>query len=97
MNNLSIEVGRVVISTAGRDKSNVFIITKIIDKEYVYIADGDLRILAVPKKKKIKHLDLRPEVLENIKEKLLNSKKVFDAELKSAIKSLKYGEVEKGD
>ena len=97
MNNLSIEVGRVVISTAGRDKNKVFIITNIIDKEYVYIADGDLRILAVPKKKKIKHLDLKPEVLENIREKLLNGKKVFDAELKSAIKSLKYGEVEKGD
>ncbi|MEZ4357567.1 MAG: KOW domain-containing RNA-binding protein [Eubacteriales bacterium] len=97
MSNLSIEVGRVVVSTAGRDKNKVFIITKIVDKEYVYIADGDLRILAVPKKKKIKHLDLKPEVLDNIKEKLMNSKKVFDAELKSAIKSLEYGEVKKGD
>lgn len=97
MNNLSIEIGRVVISTAGRDKNKVFIITDIIDKEYVYIADGDLRILTVPKKKKIKHLDLKPEVLENIQEKLLNGKKVFDAELKSAIKSLNYGEVKKGD
>lgn len=85
-----IEVGRVVFSKAGRDNGKYFIIVDIIDDQYVNIADGSLRRLSSPKKKKIKHLDIKPEVLEGIKEKLTNNKKVFDAELRSALRSLKY-------
>ncbi len=88
--NSPVEVGRVVFSRAGRDKGKYYIIVDIIDEQYVNISDGDLRRLASPKKKKIKHLDMKPEVLENIKEKLQNGKKVFDAELRSAIKALRY-------
>lgn len=85
-----VEVGRVVFSKAGRDKGKYFIIVDIIDEQYVHISDGDLRRLSCPKKKKLKHLDIKPEVLEGIRDKLLNGKKVFDAELRSAIRALRY-------
>ena len=85
-----VEVGRVVFSKAGRDKGKYFIIVDIIDDQYVNISDGDLRRLANPKRKKAKHLDMKPEVLEGIKEKILNGKKVFDAELRSALRALRY-------
>lgn len=88
--NSPVEVGRVVFSRAGRDKGKYFIIVDIIDEQYVNISDGDLRRLASPKKKKTKHLEMKPEVLENIKEKLQTGRKVFDAELRSAIKALRY-------
>lgn len=87
MVSLSAEVGRIVVSEAGRDKGSVFIIIEIVDDKNVLIADGDIRRLAAPKKKKIKHLSLKAEVLEIIALKLKEGKKVFDAELRNAIKS----------
>jgi len=81
------EVGGVAVSSAGRDKGRTFMILSIIDEQYVYIADGDLRKLGAPKKKKLRHLKLCPDVLSGIAEKLMAGTKVFDAELRSAIRS----------
>ncbi|MGI5918094.1 MAG: RNA-binding protein [Christensenellales bacterium] len=85
----SVEVGRVVESKAGRDKGRLLIITGIVDEQYVTIADGDLRVLERPKKKKLKHLRLRPQILSSIAEKLASGTKVFDAELRSALRAIK--------
>ena len=85
----SVEVGRVAESIAGRDKGRLFVIISIIDGQYVTIADGDLRILDRPKKKKLRHLRLRPEILQPIAEKLGGGLKVFDAEIRSALRALR--------
>ena len=45
-------LGDVVCSTAGRDAQRYFVIVEIIDEQYVRIADGALRKLSSPKKKK---------------------------------------------
>ncbi len=82
-----VEIGRLALSTAGRDKGRIFMILDIIDEQYVYIVDGELRTKERPKKKKLKHLKLYPEVLPVIVEKLKEGKKVFDAEIRSAIRS----------
>jgi ribosomal protein L14E/L6E/L27E len=84
-----VEIGRLALSTAGRDKERIFMILDIIDKQYVHIVDGDLRTKDRPKKKKLKHLKLYPEVLSGIAEKLKEGTKVFDAEIRSAIRSSK--------
>jgi ribosomal protein L14E/L6E/L27E len=81
-----VEKGRLAISTAGRDKGKIFMILDIIDEQYVYIVDGDLRTKDRPKKKKLKHLKLCPVVLEGIAEKLKEGVRVFDAEIRSAIR-----------
>jgi len=83
------EVGRVAVSTAGRDKDRYFVIVGIIDSNYVYIVDGDLRTKDRPKKKKLRHLKLCPYVLDGIAGKLKGGAKVFDAEIRSAIRSCK--------
>jgi ribosomal protein L14E/L6E/L27E len=83
-----VQVGRIAISKAGRDTGRVFVILEVIDTHYVYIVDGDLRKLERPKKKKLKHLKMTQNVLENIAQKLMNGTKVFDAEIRSAIRSL---------
>lgn len=51
------KTGDFVISKSGRDKGRIFMVVNIIDEAYVYIADGSLRKLENPKKKKIKHLE----------------------------------------
>jgi ribosomal protein L14E/L6E/L27E len=85
------ETGRLAISTAGRDKGKIFMILDIIDKQYVYIVDGGLRTKDRPKKKKLKHLKLCSEVLSGIADKLREGARVFDAEIRSAIRQSACG------
>lgn len=85
----TVKLGSVVISTAGRDSGRSFMVVGILDNTYVYIADGNLRRLAKPKKKKLKHVALTPHMLEGIGNKLEEGKKVFDAEIRSALLNLK--------
>jgi large subunit ribosomal protein L14e len=56
MTQVPIAVGRVVRSKAGRDKGRFFLVVGVADEEHLLIADGDLRKLEKPKKKKLKHL-----------------------------------------
>ena len=48
-------IGRIVLSTAGRDRDRYFVIVGEYDGTYVQIADGRLRHMDSPKKKKLKH------------------------------------------
>lgn len=81
-----IGIGTVVLSVCGRDKGRYFIVCKKPDNDYVYIADGALRKLSKPKKKKIKHVTVTYDKLETIGKKIEESKKVFDSELKGALR-----------
>ena len=90
MNQTEYSLGAVVYSKMGRDKGRYFAVVEVIDESFVTIADGDLRRLANPKKKKIKHLMLKPEKLTNIAVKLESGQKIFDSELRSALDSLGY-------
>jgi len=81
-----ITVGSIVYSRAGRDEGRYYMVTAILDDSYVSIADGSVRKLAKPKKKKIKHLKNTGEVLDNIAGKLLTSAKIYDAEIFSALR-----------
>lgn len=80
-----IELGTICYSKSGRDKGRYYAVVGIIDDQYVLIADGMLRKLSKPKKKKLKHLRMKPIILDTIGGKLKEGKKVFDAELKSAL------------
>lgn len=51
------EVGMLAKSKAGHDKGHVYVITKE-DDAYVYLADGTIRTLEKPKKKKKKHVQV---------------------------------------
>ena len=53
---MDITKGSLVYSRAGRDKGSLFI---VIDKEgdWVYLADGNLRRVEKPKKKRLKHIN----------------------------------------
>ncbi len=80
-----IKLGCVVYSKQGRDKGKYFAVVKV-EEDFVYIADGELRPLKKAKKKNIKHIKATGAVLECIAEKLLLNKKIYDAELRSALR-----------
>ena len=72
MERLTMIPGRVVLSTQGRDEGRYFIILKVIDDNFVLMADGLTRKVAPPKKKKVKHLRMKPIVVEVDGDKLPN-------------------------
>lgn len=82
-----MELGQIVYSIRGRDSGRFYVVVEKVDSDFVKIADGKLRRVKSPKLKKIKHLKTRGEVLEKISEKLKSNVQVFDAELKSALRS----------
>lgn len=85
-----LEVGRVVLAKAGRDKGKAFIVIGRLDQEYVLIANGVGRAIDKPKKKKVKHLKARPEIDQEIATKLKGGDKVLDAQLRKSLKSMGY-------
>ncbi len=89
MINDMLHIGSVVLSVRGRDKGNYFTVVALVD-DIVYIADGDKHKLSSPKKKNIKHVRGCGETLDGIADKFALNKKVFDSELRSALR--RYGE-----
>ena len=88
MNNyLDYQLGRVVYSRSGRDAGRCFVVVCQLEEGFVGIADGCIRKLANPKKKKLKHLDPKPAVLQAIAQKLANHQKVYDSEIRSALEA----------
>ncbi len=92
MNSFPMEVGRVVLSRAGRDQGHVFVIMDVIDENYVAIANGCQRKVDNPKKKKIKHLVAKPELLEEISKKFSEKKRIFDSEVRNKLDAIGYQE-----
>jgi len=86
---LSVVLGQVVYSKAGRDKGKIFIITGLLDDEYIFISDGDLRRIENPKKKKLKHLVVTKNIVDLIAQKLSTDAKVTNAEIRKALVELK--------
>ncbi len=63
-------IGCVATSLAGRDKGRKFVIVGVLDEEHVYIADGKMRKIEKPKKKKLKHLKVESVTEQNIADEL---------------------------
>lgn len=85
-------LGRVVISKAGRDAGNLYIIIEQIDDSYVLLADGRLKTIEKPKKKKLKHLKqtgvLNSELIPSIVSKDLNLDIMINKFLKGIVKEV---------
>ena len=66
-----LKKGQICFSKAGHDKGGAFIILHS-DDTYAYIADGKLRTLEKPKKKKRIHIQISNEVNSEIENMLEN-------------------------
>ena len=81
---MDIGLGSIVFSKAGRDKGDYFVVVAC-EGEFAYICDGKTRKCDKPKKKKLKHLTVTNSVSELICEKIQESGKVTNNEIRRAI------------
>lgn len=89
---MNVMLGQVVYSKAGRDEGRIFIVSGVIDENYVFVSDGDLRRLENPKKKKIKHLNITATNVGHISQKINSGIKITNAEIRKALAEVKEAE-----
>lgn len=69
MNKIPLEAGRLARSTAGRDGDRLFVVVAEVDADFVLVADGSLRKIDRPKKKRRKHLKPMPFLMPSVTER----------------------------
>lgn len=82
------KIGSVVLSTAGHDSGNYFVVVEVHSEDYVKIVDGKSRLLDKPKLKKVKHLKDTFLTLDEIAEKLMNGEVVHNKNIQTALKKV---------
>ena len=81
--------GLLASSKAGHDKDKIYVIMKE-DAEYVWLADGKIKTVDKPKKKKKKHIQLIKYFNnEEIRNSLSEGKLVSDLEVMMVLKKYK--------
>lgn len=91
LNRIPIEPGRVVLSKAGRDAGRALVVLSLDGDEHALVADGLLRTVEKPKRKKFKHLAAKPVCIDSIQEKLSKSTALLNAEIRAALEQAGYG------
>lgn len=81
-------VGTICRTLAGRDKGKYFVVSEVLEGEYVHLADGKNRKLAKPKRKKRMHLRPCGAVSEEL-EQALQQGDALDARVREALAILK--------
>lgn len=76
--------GMFATSKAGHDKGKLYIIIKE-DEEYVYLADGRLKPVDCPKKKKKKHIQIIKKTDETIAFMIEENKPISNEQVKRAL------------
>lgn len=79
MEQTDLDIGQIVKSKSGRDAGRIFVVFGKVDNNHVLIVDGSLRRVDKPKKKKIKHLAKLNLVSTEIREAILNDKRINNA------------------
>lgn len=85
MKPIPFEPGRIVLSKQGRDEGRLFVVMKVVDDQYVEMANGSSRKADHPKRKKIKHLHPKPQLAEEIAKVLLQGQLPMDSDLRKAL------------
>ena len=76
----------VVESKAGRDQGTIYLISEILDENYVNLIDGKYRTISKPKRKKIKHICSLGEVATELEGVFEDKSKVNDWVIKKILK-----------
>lgn len=84
---MNIQKADVALSTAGRDKGRLFFILEI-EGEFALIADGRIRHLEKPKKKKLKHLSYYSNTDSEVKQRILDGGKITNSLLRKTLHKL---------
>ncbi|MEA5015165.1 MAG: KOW domain-containing RNA-binding protein [Candidatus Limiplasma sp.] len=82
---IPFDVGRLAVSTQGRDQGRWMVVVGSLDQEHALVADGGLRKLEKPKKKRLKHLRATPYVAREIAQALSQGKHLLNSDVRKAI------------
>lgn len=93
MKGFPMEVGREVISRQGRDAGRHLLVVAVVDESFVLVADGALRKLEKPKKKKKMHLTATPAYYGNIADTLVRGLPLQNAQLRACLAKEEPGAV----
>lgn len=88
--------GRLVTSTAGRDRGERFLVYRLDADGRVWIVDGDTRPVEKPKKKNPKHLRAHDVVATDIARRWEAGEAVTNAEVQEVLLRLGEGLEEAG-
>ena len=84
----NLSIGQVVKVSLGRDKGNLFFVVKIINNEYVLLADGKKRKLDKPKLKKVKHLKKYNFINDEVRKRVVSGQEITDSFLRAELTKL---------
>ena len=77
----------IVESIAGRDVGLVYLVSDIIDENYVMLIDGNRRTLNKPKKKKYNHVRSLGVVKDELESTFYDKSKINDGVIKKILKN----------
>ena len=80
-------LGALCVSLTGHDKGRTYVVVKIPDPDFVFVADGKYRSVKNPKKKRIKHLKQTGQTVSGEFIALLAEGKAKDNEIRKFILS----------
>ena len=81
---VGFEIGQIVFSKCGRDKGLPFVIVKV-EGDFLYLADGKLRNVNNPKKKKMKHVQITKTVNSYVQAAVCGNTTLLDSDLRKAV------------
>lgn len=87
---MDIEKACVVRSAAGRDKGKLFFVLQT-EGEFLLLADGKVRRLEAPKRKKRRHVEAVEAPETRVAEKIKSGEKLNNSELRRTLAQLGGG------
>ena len=91
-----LRYGQFVLSVAGRDCNQYYLIVGLMNDHFVELADGLRHPVAKAKKKNLKHVKVLMLVAKELEEMILKGESVADSQVNAAINRLK-NELEEGE
>lgn len=88
MSDKTVQVGRLVCSTRGRDSGRFYLVVGIENETKVRVADGEGRKVENPKKKNIKHLKFYDIVAQEVVDKVRKGKRITNEDVRKELKNL---------
>ena len=84
--------GRLVCSTAGRDRGKFYLVWHVLSPNLVQVVNGEERTITAPKKKNVKHLQPYPQLAGEVIERINAGQKITDPEIKKVLEKLLAGD-----
>jgi ribosomal protein L14E/L6E/L27E len=83
-----VQTGRLVKSVMGRDRGRFYLVLNQADLSRVQVADGEVRKVENPKKKKLKHLKIYDLVASDLFTKAKSGKRITNVDIRQELKNL---------